>query len=192
LRASELRGLEWSDVDFQKGEIRVRQRADRYNKIGKPKSAAGYRTVPVPPQVLDVLREWQIACPPGPKGKVWVFPNSKGKIERHANIIERGLIPTVLRAGVADVVKDADGKVMLDANGKPRMRPRYTGMHVFRHFFASWCIGRKIDGGRELPAKLVQTWLGHSSIKMTLDVYGHLLPRGDDVAELTAAARIWA
>jgi integrase len=192
LRASELRGLEWSAVDFEKGEICVCQRADRYNKIGKPKSEAGYRTVPVPPQVLDVLRQWKIECPPGPKGKVLVFPNGKGKIESHANIIERGLIPTVLRAGVADVVKDADGKVVLDADAKPRMRPRYTGMHDFRHFFASWCIGRKIDGGRELPAKLVQTWLGHSSIKMTLDVYSHLLPRGDDVAELTeAAARIW-
>jgi integrase len=193
LRCSELRGLEWSNVDFDKGEIRVRQRADRYNKIGKPKSTAGYRTVPLPPQVLDVLRRWKIECPPGSKGKVLVFPNSKGKIEGHANVIARGLIPTVLRAGVADVVKDADGKIVLDANGKPRMSPRYTGMHVFRHFFASWCIGRKIDGGRELPVKLVQSWLGHSSIKMTLDVYGHLLPRGDDLAELEqAAARIWS
>ena len=193
LRASELRGLEWSNVNFEKGEISVRQRADRYNKIGKPKSAAGYRTVPVPPQVLDVLRRWKMECPPGPNGKALVFPNTRGKIESHPNIIERGLIPAVLRAGVADVVKDAGGKVVLDDQGKPLMRPRYTGMHVFRHFFASWCIGRKIDGGRELPAKLVQTWLGHSSIKMTLDVYGHLLPRGDDVAELAeAAARIWA
>jgi integrase len=193
LRCSELRGLEWSGVDFEKGEIRVRQRADRYGKIGKPKSKAGFRTVPVPVQVLDVLRQWKIECPPGPKGKLFVFPNGKGKIETYANIIARGLIPTVLRAGVADVVKDADGKVVLDDNGKPRMSPRYTGMHVFRHFFASWCIGRKIDGGRELPAKLVQTWLGHSSISMTLDVYGHLLPRGDDAAELTeAAARIWS
>ena len=157
------------------------------------KSAAGFRTVPVPPQVLDVLRQWKAECPPGPSGKVWVFPNGKGKIENHSNIIKYGLVPTVLRAGVADVVKDADGKVVLDDVGKPRMCPRYTGMHVFRHFFASWCIGRKIDGGRELPAKLVQAWLGHSSIKMTLDVYGHLLPRGDDLAELTAAAaRIWA
>ena len=193
LRASELRGLQWPDVDFKKGEIRVRQRADRYNKIGRPKSAAGFRTVPVPPQVLDVLRQWKAECPPGPSGKVWVFPNGKGKIENHSNIIKYGLVPTVLRAGVADVVKDAEGKVVLDDVGKPRMCPRYTGMHVFRHFFASWCIGRKIDGGRELPAKLVQAWLGHSSIKMTLDVYGHLLPRGDDLAELTAAAaRIWA
>jgi integrase len=37
LRASELRGLRWSDVDLKKGDIHVRQRADRYNQIGKAK-----------------------------------------------------------------------------------------------------------------------------------------------------------
>ena len=31
LRASELRGLRWSDVDLSKAELHVRQRADRYN-----------------------------------------------------------------------------------------------------------------------------------------------------------------
>jgi integrase len=56
-----------------------------------------------------------------------------------------------------------------------------------RHFFASWCINRKADGGRELPAKVVQELLGHSSITMTMDVYGHLFPSGDDSAELAAA-----
>ncbi len=35
LRASELRGLRWSDVDLKKGELHVRQRADRYNVIGR-------------------------------------------------------------------------------------------------------------------------------------------------------------
>jgi integrase len=64
--------------------------------------------------------------------------------------------------------------------------PKY-GLHAFRHFFASWCINRKADGRRELPAKVVQGLLGHSSIVMTLDRYGHLFPRGDDRAELAAA-----
>ena len=41
LRASELRGLTWPNVDLTKNEIHVRQRADRFNVIGKPKSAAG-------------------------------------------------------------------------------------------------------------------------------------------------------
>jgi len=47
--------------------------------------------------------------------------------------------------------------------------------------------GLQDRGGRELPAKIVQGLLGHSSIGMTLDRYGHLFPRGDDRAELAAA-----
>src|SRR5262249_46286682 len=40
LRASELRGLRWADIDLKRGELHVRQRADRYGKIGRPKSEA--------------------------------------------------------------------------------------------------------------------------------------------------------
>ena len=57
LRASELRGLRWSDVDLKRGELHVRQRADRYGEIGRPKSEAGERTVPLPPMVVTALRE---------------------------------------------------------------------------------------------------------------------------------------
>jgi integrase len=40
LRASELRGLRWADIDLKRAEIYVRQRADRYNKIGPPSCEA--------------------------------------------------------------------------------------------------------------------------------------------------------
>jgi integrase len=66
-------------------------------------------------------------------------------------------------------------------------RAKYTGLHAFRHFYASWCINRRADGGLELPGKIVQERLDHSSIMLTMDVYGHLFPRGDDSAELAAA-----
>ena len=56
-----------------------------------------------------------------------------------------------------------------------------------RHFFASWCINRKVDGGLELPLKVVSERLGHSNIAITADLYGHLFPRGDDSKELEAA-----
>jgi integrase len=73
---------------------------------------------------------------------------------------------------------------LVDSKGQPKY-----ALHAFRHFFASWCINPKSRGGRQLPPKEVQTLLGHSSIVMTLDIYGHLFPRGDDNAELAAASR---
>jgi len=169
LRASELRGLRWQDVDLKAGELHVRQRADRRGIIGPPKSAAGERTVPLPPTIVNTLREWKLACP---KGELdLVFPNGKGKVEFHVNCIQRGLLPTIAAAGV--VTKTG--------------APKYTGLHALRHFYASWCINRKANGGLELPPKEVQDRMGHSSITVTMDVYGHLFPRGDDSAELAAA-----
>jgi integrase len=177
LRASELRGLRWSDVDFDKREIRVHQRADRYNDIGRPKTEAGERVVPTPPLVTNTLREWKMKCPKGDLGLV--FPNGKGKVESLANIINRGLIPVQIAAGVT--VKE------IGPDGDPVTKAKYTGMHALRHFYASWCINRQQDGGLGLPPKVVQERLGHSSIMMTMDVYGHLFPRGDDAEELAAA-----
>ena len=62
-----------------------------------------------------------------------------------------------------------------------------SGLHALRHFFASWLINRRRDGGLELPIKAVQQRLGHTTIVMTADTYGHLFPRGDDADELAAA-----
>lgn len=69
------------------------------------------------------------------------------------------------------------------------MMAKYGGMHALRHFYASWSINRPQDGGLGLPPKVIQERLGHSSIMMTMDVYGHLFPRGDDAAEMAAAER---
>ena len=63
LRASELRGLRWIDVDLKRGELHVRQRADHYSTIGALKSEAGERTVPLPPMVVNTLREWKRHLP---------------------------------------------------------------------------------------------------------------------------------
>jgi integrase len=169
LRASELRGLRWSDIDLKSAELHVRQRADRYNKIGPPKSEASVRTIPIPPEALWALRLWKVECPPN-AGNL-VFPTSTGNVEHHSNML-RSLEPVMVAAG------------LVDARGEPKY-----ALHAFRHFFASWCINPKSRGGRQLPPKEVQTLLGHSSIVMTLDIYGHLFPRGDDNAELAAASR---
>jgi len=179
LRASEMRGLPWKDINLRKGELKVTQRADRHRKIGPPKTEAAQRTIPLPPPVISALREWRLACPKGPLDLV--FPNGKGNVEFHINIIQRVFWPAQLTAGV--VVKTTNTK-----QGSPSLAPKYAGLHSLRHFYASWCINRKTDGGLELPPKVVQYRCGHSSITVTMDTYGHLFPRSDDTAELAEAA----
>ncbi|MBV2187483.1 MAG: site-specific integrase, partial [Rhizobium sp.] len=189
MRASELRGLRWESVDLDKRQIHVVERADRFNDLGRPKSAAGERFIPIPPMVANTLREWRLACPKlkvEEKGETrhvldLVFPNGSGKVESLANIINRGLVPMMIKAGVTIETGETD------QNGDPVLKAKYTGMHSLRHFYASWCINRPEDGGLGLPPKVVQERLGHSTIMMTLDTYGHLFPRGDDADEMAAA-----
>lgn len=181
LRASELRGLRWSDVEFEKRLMRVRQRADFFNEIGRPKSPTSERAIPLPPIVVNALREWKLACPNGELGLV--FPNGKGKIEQLNNIVRRGLQPAQIAAGVAINTGE------IDKDGKPILKAKYPGIHALRHFYASWCINRVEDGGLGLPPKVVQERMGHSTISMTMDVYGHLFPRDDHGDELAAAER---
>jgi len=76
LRASELRGLAWSDVDLKEGVLAVRQRADLYCTIGSPKSASSRREVPLMPIVVNTLREWKLACPKSDLDLV--FPTGNG------------------------------------------------------------------------------------------------------------------
>lgn len=180
LRASELRGLRWQDVDLAGRKIHVHQRADRFNEIGRPKSEASERTVPISPMVVESLTAWKDKCP---KGDL-VFPNGTGNVEQLANIRRRGLIPTLIKAGVTVDTGNVDNE------GKPIFDAKYTGMHALRHFYASWCINRKEDGGLSLPLKVVQERLGHSSITMTADTYGHLFPSGDGADELAEAERL--
>lgn len=169
IRASELRGLLWEAVDLDKQVIHVRQRMDQWNVVGPPKSAAGRREIPLTPMAINALKEWRLSCPrlktgEGP-GKLWlVFPNGLGKPESHSNIVNRGLGPVQVAAGIVDAAA----------------KPKY-GLHSLRHFYASWAI----EAG--FSPKRVQALMGHSSIQMTFDRYGHLFPSAeDDHARLAA------
>ena len=175
LRASELRGLRWEDVDLSRAKLEVCQRADRYKKIDKPKSESSERTVPLTPMVVNTLREWKLRCPKGKHGKLeFVFPTGAGEIEYHSNILQRGLEPAQIAAGI------------VDGKGKPKY-----ALHALRHFYASWCINREKEGGLGLSPKMVQERMGHSSITITMDRYGHLFPSGDDGAELAKAEKLF-
>jgi integrase len=160
LRASELRGLHWEDVDLKKNELHVTQRADCFRVLGSPKSKTSHRTVPFGPVVANTLRPGYLKA----GGKGLAFPTGAGTIVDHSSLVKASIIPASKAAGV----------------------PQYTGLHCLRHFYASWCIDRN------LPPKVIQTRMGHSSITMTFDRYGHLFPKGDDAGEIAAAEQaIW-
>ena len=84
---------------------------------------------------------------------------------------------------------DALTAAMVDAKLVDKQGAALYGLHRLRHFFASWCINGKDSGGRELPPKKVQELLGHSTIAMTLDLYGHLFPDKGDRGELNDSVR---
>ena len=109
----------------------------------------------------------RLACPRGELDLV--FPNDGGKVEQHKSMLE-SIAPVLKAAKVVDKAGD----------------PKYA-LHAFRHFYASWCINPVARGGRGLSAKEVQALLGHETISITMDIYGHLFPRGDDHAELAAS-----
>jgi integrase len=160
LRASELRGLSWEDVELDRAVLTVRQRADRWNTIGSPKSDAGKREVPLAPTVVNTLKEWRLACPKGTLGLV--FPNSKGNVETLPSIHNRALAPLQKAASIVSPHKGG---------------PKY-GMHSLRHVAASLFIEQGFT------PKRVQALMGHSTIQTTFDVYGHLFksPEGDQKA----------
>jgi integrase len=171
LRSSEIRGLRWRAVDLKRGVVKVEQRVDRYGVTGEPKSAAGRREIPVGPFVINTLREWLVGSS-HKEPDDFVFATGAGTAEYHSHLILRILTPVQAAAGV------------VDAEGKAKYSP-----HQFRHFYASWLIARQRDGGLELPLKDVQSRLGHATLSMTADRYGHLFPRTDHEAEMVAAER---
>ena len=57
----------------------ITQRVDEFGKMDVPKSAAGQRTIPLPPALVAVLKEWRLACPKGELGLC--FPNGIGNVE---------------------------------------------------------------------------------------------------------------
>jgi len=121
--------------------------------------------------VANALREWKLVAQKNARDLV--FPSPRGLPLFRVTIVSRIWQPVQVAAGVVD----KEG------------RAKYPGLHALCHFYASWCINRRADGGLELPLKVVQDRLGHASIQTTADRYGHLFPRGDDAAEMAEAEK---
>ena len=171
LRPGEMRALVWDAValDAKPPYLEVRHAADSRGVIGAPKSTAGRRRVPLPASVAALLRRWQAACPKSAPGLV--FPTAAGNVQNLSNIHNRIWRPLLERLGMIapDTGKrDASGELVRDKVGRSfRPESRFT-LYGLRHFYASV----QIAAGRNV--KELQALMGHESVRLTLDIYGHL------------------
>ncbi len=97
----------------------------------------------------------------GPRDLLFTMP--RGGALWHRTFWSRYWVPATVEAGLLDP------------------RPRF---HDLRHSHASWLISRGV------PLTVIQRRLGHSSIKMTSDLYGHLMP-DVQIAAAEAAAQVF-
>jgi integrase len=181
LRASELRGLSWDNVDLAASTLTVSERADFQNTIGAPKSATSHREIPLPPIVVNTLRQWRLVCPRRRTDGALdlVFPNGMGKVYSQSAFDMRVFNPLQIEAGVVREITDRAGN---------RIQTHRYRFHDLRHFAASMFIETAAAEGKSM--KWVQEKMGHSSIVMTMDLYGHLWP--DDKGDQNAAAGMQA
>jgi integrase len=147
LRQSELLGLTWADVDLDAGLVKVRMQLARSGKRVRPKTERAIRDVTIFPALGKLLREHKESAFGSGRAKPsdLVFTTRLGTPVGHRNVARSALDPTLVRAGL------------------PPMR-----WHDLRHTFASMLIGQGAN------VVFVSRQLGHSSVKITLDTYGHL------------------
>lgn len=155
LRPGEMLALRWSDVDLSSdpASIRVRRTLDTHHaaRFGPPKSDASRRTVALHFEAAEAFerqrRMLEAEGLPTGAGDL-VFPSKVGTPMQATNLRRRHLQPDLAAAGL----------------------PKLT-LHELRHTYASIALHEW-----QLPHAIVQQALGHTSIKMTMDLYGHLMP----------------
>lgn len=179
MRAGELQGLTWDDIDFKNREIHVnktlvyiRDRANGkyYFKFQSPKTKSGSRTIPMQEDVYNALKRQRVQVKEMQiHATNWnqelgfenlVFLNVTGRPRQGMDF--RNDLDRIEKAINKDRKKQAkeQGK---EFEPIPHFHP-----HALRHTFATRCFEAGID------AKTVQNYLGHASIAITMDLYTHV------------------
>jgi integrase len=155
MRRGELLGLQWGDVDLDRGEVSVRRTLSRGRggtwELGSTKTKSGRRSIALPHSCVNALRKHKAAqnAVRLQLGELWeehdfVFTNPTGG-PLHVNSLMMAYEHVVKAAGV-----------------------RRIRFHDLRHTAATLMLANN-----EHP-KIVQERLGHATISMTLDRYSHV------------------
>jgi integrase len=150
MRQGELLALCWNDVDLENAVVRVR-RSFTGGAVGTPKNRER-RDVDLISDVVALLTRRRSDCPHPHAGESLVFHTEDNPGFLSPTIVlRRQLYPAMVAAGI------------------PRVGPTQEKrtFHSLRHTFAK----RALERGAQI------TWLsrhlGHSSLKVTTDIYGH-------------------
>jgi integrase len=168
LRRGELTGLQWGDVDFQNLLLRV-ERSVVDLVVGKCKTEASKKPVPIDEYLAQDLREWYRHAPcVGPED--WIFASTSNRAGRNrgqhplylSSVMRYHIQPAALRAGIA----------------------KKLSWHMFRHSFSTLLKANGED------VKTVQELLRHASSRITLDVYTQAVTPAKRLAQSKVVAMI--
>lgn len=144
LRRGEVLALQWDDLDFNTGALRIQRQVYRANGelvVSAPKTKAALRTIVLPPALLSVLEEYHRQV-----DSRWMFPSPARE--------DSPLDPATVRKRLQTILKHA---------GCRKVR-----FHDLRHLFVTTALENGMD------VKTLSTIIGHVSAKTTLNVYTHV------------------
>jgi len=158
IRQGELRALPWCNVNFDECTIKVDRAIKHQCKgVGKTKTKRGNRTVPIPAEVIAVLRQLKVSSKYSAADD-FVFANNAGSFQT------KKTFPKIM-----DRVCDRAGvPVMLWGD--------------FRHFFASVQISSLGEDWGEVAALM-----GHANTAFTYRQYGHYVKNAEKQKQVTSA-----
>ncbi|MFI5143670.1 MAG: tyrosine-type recombinase/integrase [Thermoanaerobaculales bacterium] len=198
LRPGEALGLQWGDVDLDADTLSVRRALSRHANpertaeggwtFAEPKTAAGQRTLPIPPETADVLRhhrahqrEERMRYADHYTDRGLVFAGLLGQPLDWRNVREYRFRPAQRRAALTCTVC---GELLeLGPEGRPAHKRDGAGHapaatlellsfrpYDLRHLHASLLLARGID------LKTIAQRLGHANASFTLNTYTHVVP----------------
>lgn len=156
LRRGEILGLRWSDIDADTGVLWVRQAVQRVNgglQLVEPKTHRSRRALPIPGLALGALDRQRArqAAERLAAGPVW---QDNGLV--FASVIGTLLEPRNVNRHF-ERIRDEAGL-------------SWVRLHDLRHACATFLLAQGVE------PRTVMEILGHSTIRLTMDTYSHVLP----------------
>ncbi len=171
LRAGEVGGLQWNDIDFENGVINVQrtilqdaQKGGFY--FGTPKTKKSKRKIPLTNEAVSILNNQKmLQCKLRMKSKNW---NSYWDGLVFTTVNGNPVGASTFRSMMIRIVKNINFDRQYNAQNGLYEEFQHCYMHSLRHTFATRCIENGVQ------PKTLQKILGHSTLSTTMDLYVHV------------------